>query len=224
MFKRISAAEILEHPFIQKYAMSDEEIQLNPIIEEDEEEEHHLHQVQQEQQDIITTTTRTDEIEVQFEKMQLPTEILEGNDDSGYNYHPFKYPSEDSIEMAYSPPRSQPIPIRQVPTNNQQVIAQPRIQVPPMSALVPPQQLAQGTYNNFPIMNNAWNHHIHQHQQQQQHPHPFMMHQPPIGHAIGPRGIPMPAVVPVAPVVPVANNNKNNNNFSPFYRSNSQFF
>jgi serine/threonine protein kinase len=205
MFKRISAAEILEHPFIQKYAMSDEEIQLNPIIEEDEEEQQH--QVQQEQQDI--TTTRTDEIEVQFEKMQLPTEILEGNDDSGYNNnYPFKYPSEDLSEMAYSPPRSQPIPIRQVPSNNQQVIAQPRIQVPPM--LVPPQQLAQGS-----IHNNFWNH--------QQHPHPFMMHQPPIGHAIGPRGIPMPAVVPVAPVnVQVANNNKNN--FSPFYRSNSQFF
>merc|ERR1712039_302834 len=177
-----------------------------------------IHQVQQEQQDITTTTinTRTDEIEVQFEKMQLPTEILEGNDDSGYNYHPFKYPSEDSCEMAYSPPRSQPIPIRQVPTINQQVIAQPRIQV--STALVPPQQLAQGTNNNFPIMNNAWNAH--------HHPQPFMMHQAPIGHAIGPRGIPMPNVaVPVVPVVPVANNNKNNhNNFSPFYRSNSQFF
>ena len=106
MFKRISAAEILEHPFIQKYAMSDEELQLNPIIEEDEEENNNLHQVQQEhQQDITNTnkTTRTDEIEVQFEKMQLPTEILEGNDDSGYNYgHPFKYPSEDSSEMAYA--------------------------------------------------------------------------------------------------------------------------
>jgi serine/threonine protein kinase len=204
MFKRISAAEILEHPFIQKYAMSDEEIQLNPIIEEDEEEQQH--QVQQEQQDI--TTTRTDEIEVQFEKMQLPTEILEGNDDSGYNNnYPFKYPSEDLSEMAYSPPRSQPIPIRQVPSNNQQVIAQPRIQIPPM--LVPPQQLAQES-----IHNNFWNH------QQQQHPHPFMMHQPPIGHAIGPRGIPMPAVVPVAPVnVQVANNNKNN--FSPFYSGNN---
>jgi len=228
MFKRISAAEILEHPFIQKYAMSDEEIQLNPIIEEDEEENinnNNLHQVQQEhQQDIITNTktTRTDEIEVQFEKMQLPTEILEGNDDSGYNYgHPFKYPSEDSSEMAYSPPRSQPIPIRQVPINNQQVIAQPRIQVQPMPMLVPPQQLAAQGTNNFPVMNNAWNH-----------PHPFMMHHhqpPPIGHAIGPRGIPMPAVVPVAAPVnvggcPVANNNKNNNNFSPFYRSNSQFF
>merc|ERR1711884_661025 len=227
MFKRISAAEILEHPFIQKYAMSDEEIQSNPIIEEDEEENinNNLHQVQQEhQQDIITNakTTRTDEIEVQFEKMQLPTEILEGNDDSGYNYgHPFKYPSEDSSEMAYSPPRSQPIPIRQVPINNQQVIAQPRIQVQPMSMLVPPQQLAAQGTNNFPVMNNAWNH-----------PHPFMMHHhqpPPIGHAIGPRGIPMPAVVPVAAPVnvggcPVANNNKNNNNFSPFYRSNSQFF
>merc|ERR1711972_1115257 len=173
-----------------------------------------------EQQDIATKTstitTRTDEIEVQFEKMQLPTEILEGNDDSGYNYHPFKYPSEDSCEMAYSPPRSQPIPIRQVP--NQQVIAQPRIQVPPMStaALVPPQQLA---------MNNVWNNHHHHHH----HPQPFMMHQAPIGHAIGPRGIPVPSVaVPVVPVVsPVGNKNNNNNNhhnFSPFYRSNSQFF
>merc|ERR1712178_323648 len=191
--------------------MSDEEIQLNPIIEEDEEEQQH--QVQQEQQDI--TTTRTDEIEVQFEKMQLPTEILEGNDDSGYNNnYPFKYPSEDSSEMAYSPPRSQPIPIRQVPINNQQVIAQPRIQVQPMPMLVPPQQLAAQGNHNFPVMNNAWNH-----------PHPFMMHhQPPqLGHAIGPRGIPMPAVVPVAPVnvgCPVANNNKNNNNFSPFYSGN----
>jgi hypothetical protein len=211
MFKRISAAEILEHPFIQKYAMSDEEIQLNPIIEEDEEEHvHHIiHQVQQERQD-ITTTTRTDEIEVQFEKMQLPTEILEGNDDSGYNYHPFKYPSEDSCEMAYSPPRSQPIPIRQVPTINQQVIAQPRIQVPPMSnaALVPPQQLA------MPIMNPGWN--VPHHQQM---PQPFMMHQAPIGHAIGPRGIPMPAVA--VPVVD-SNKNNNNNNFSPFYRSNRE--
>ena len=171
--------------------------------------------------------------------MKLPTEILEGNDDTGY--HPFDYHSEN--EMAYgqfrkhlipkksknnfpsfllfslffflfsfshflnrfqSPPRSQPIPIRAMPTNMNHVIAQPRIQVSintqnQVPSIPPIGQIPKFYHGPSAVQPNAYqptSYEIH--------------HPPPIGHAIGPRGIPMP--------VPI------NNNISPFYRSNSQFF
>jgi serine/threonine protein kinase len=165
IYGRISAGEILEHPFIEKFAMTNDDIALKPIIEVDEPNE----EVQDEAK-----------VVEEFEKMKLPTEILEGNDDTGY--HPYEYHSES--EMAYSPPRSQPIPIRTLPTMNQ-VIAQPRIQVAMQNVhvptmLVPPQQLATM------VPPNAYQ--------------PY--HPPPIGHAIGPRGIPMPNPT---------------NNINPFY-------
>jgi len=193
---RISAGEILEHPFIQNFALSQAEIALKPIIEVEEP---------------IEEVKQNEEVEVveEFEKMKLPAEVLEGNDDTGY--HPFEYHSEN--EMAYSPPRSQPIPIRPTPTNVNHVIAQPRIQVSnntqnQVPSIPPIRQIPTKFYQGPPssaVQPNAY-----------QPPPPSsyeIYNQPPIGHAIGPRGIPMP--------VPT---NNNINNHRPFYRSNSQFF
>lgn len=187
---RISAGEILEHPFIENFALSEAEIALKPIIEVEEP----IEEVKQDE---------AIEVVEEFERMKLPTEILEGNDDTGY--HPFDYPSEN--EMAYSPPRSKPIPIRAMPTNINHVIAQPRIQVsintqnqvpsiPPIEQIPKLYKLHHGP---SPVQPDAYQPTSYE-----------IYHQPPIGHAIGPRGIPMP--------VPT------NNNISPFYRSNSQFF
>ena len=88
---RISAGEILEHPFIENFALSEAEIALKPIIEVEEP----IEEVKQDE---------AIEVVEEFERMKLPTEILEGNDDTGY--HPFDYPSEN--EMAYGQFRKHP--------------------------------------------------------------------------------------------------------------------
>lgn len=218
IYGRISAAEILEHPFIENYALTNEEIAKNPSQFEklNPKKNHHAKKDHHADKKLVEAKA----VEELFEKMKLPTEILEGSDDTGYQ--PFEYYSES--DMAYSPPRSQPIPIRPNQTINQAVIAQPRIQVsnnpigyqlPAM--LVPPQQL-------------AFNHQIHN----QPNGATLTTHQdmasglnfpvPPINHAIHPRsGIPMPSQ-PVGESNNSGNVGNGNINHNPFYRSNSQFF
>ena len=96
IYGRISAAEILEHPFIENYALTNEEIAKNPSQFEklNPKKNHHAKKDHHADKKLVEAKA----VEELFEKMKLPTEILEGSDDTGYQ--PFEYYSES--DMAYA--------------------------------------------------------------------------------------------------------------------------